>query len=70
MMEEDRVFELERDIRDIIPRFKGCYNDYTCTPCYEFIRRLKALSENLTRDCDLIINYLYKDQYRNDDTRH
>lgn len=63
-----KVFELEKDIYDIIPRFKGCHMNYIHNQSYESIRLLKCLADNLSRDCQKIMLLQYEDKYRNDET--
>ena len=63
-----KVFELEKDIYDIIPRFKGCHMNYILSPSYESIRLLKCLADSLSVNCEKIMRLQYESQYQNDET--
>ena len=65
---DKKVFELEKDIYDIIPRFKGCHMKYLVDQSYESIRLLKCLADNLSSDCQKIMLLQYESKYRNDKT--
>lgn len=65
---DKKVYELEKDIVDIIARFKGCHMNYICNQSYESIRLLKCLADSLSKDCYKIMLLQYEDKYRNDET--
>ena len=66
---EKRIIETEKDIKDIIPRFKGAHMNYLCERSYESIRNLKLLAENLSADCERIIHLQYETQRNWDESR-
>ena len=63
---DKKVLELEKDIRDIIPRFKGCHMNYIVNQSYESIRLLKCLADSLSNDCEKIMLLQYEDKYLNE----
>lgn len=67
--QEKRVIEIEKDIYDIIPRFKGAHMNYLCERNYESIRNLKLLAEQLSGDCERIIRGQYEFERERDETR-
>ena len=53
--EENRALEAEKDIYDLIPRFKGMHGHYLTDRTYESIRNLALASKQLMSDCCIIM---------------
>ena len=66
---EKRIIETEKDINDIIPRFKGAHMNYLRERSYESIRNLKLLAENLSADCERIMQLQYETLRKWDESR-
>ena len=59
---DKRVLEAEKEIMDIIPRFKGAHMKYLCEGDYHSIRLLHLLANKLHDQCNIIETELFKEQ--------
>lgn len=64
--EEKRVLEVEKDISDLISRFKGMHGHYLTDRTYESIRNLALASKQLMADCCVIMRTYDRDEAHTD----
>ena len=58
--EDKKILEAEKEIMDIIPRFRGAHMKYLCERDYHSIRILHLLANNLHDQCNIIERALSK----------
>ncbi len=64
--EEKRILEAEKDIYDLISRFKGMHGHYLTDGSYESIRKLAYASKQLMTDCCIIMRKYDNDEVHTD----
>ena len=64
--EEKRALEAEKDIYDLIPRFKGMHGHFLADRSYEQIRKLAHASKQLMADCCIIMRTYDRDEVHTD----
>lgn len=64
--EEKRALEAEKDIYDLIPRFKGMHGHYLADRTYESIRKLAHASKRLMADCCIIMRTYDREETHTD----
>ena len=60
--EEEKILEAEKEIMDIIPRFRGAHMKYLCEGDYRSIRILHLLANQLHDQCNIIERELFKEE--------
>ena len=63
---EQKALEAEKDIYDLIPRFKGMHGNYLADGSYEQIRKLAHAAKRLMMDCVEIMRTYDKDEVHTD----
>lgn len=63
---EQKALEAEKDIYDLIPRFKGMHGHYLADRSYESIRKLAYASKRLMADCSIIMGIYDRDEVHTD----
>lgn len=64
--EEKRALEAEKDIYDLISRFKGMHGHYLTERTYESIRNLAHASKRLMGDCCIIMRTYDREEAHTD----
>ena len=64
--EEKRALKAEKDIYDLIPRFKGMHGHYLTDRTYESIRNLAHAARQLMVDCTTIMDTYDREETHTD----